>query len=140
MRTLLLIVAFLGLLVSGYLLYAYVAGGPIVCSTDGGCEIVRASKYSRLFGASTPLYGVVYYALLGIGAALWQGEQRGTMKTLLTLLTGIGLAMSAWLTYIEAFVVEAWCIWCVASTILALAAFLLVWQPMNLKSKKKNEK
>jgi uncharacterized membrane protein len=40
----------------------------------------------------------------------------------------VAVAVSAWLTYLEALIIRAWCQWCIASaiiTVLVLAALLL---------------
>jgi len=121
LRTYLLFaVALAGLAVSGYLLWAYVSGGPIVCGQEAACEVVRASAYASLLGVPTPLHGVVFYTLLGFGAIF---RLKGPLK----LLTLIGLIVSAWLTYLEMFVIEAWCRWCVVSAALTVIAFLVMW-------------
>lgn len=117
---LLFVVALAGLAVSGYLLWAYISGGPITCGEEGGCEVVRASAYAKLLGVPTPWHGVVFYALLGFGAVF---RLKGPLKAL----TLVGLLVSAWLTYLEMFVIEAWCRWCVVSAALTLVAFLVVW-------------
>jgi uncharacterized membrane protein len=118
MRQLLFAVAIAGLLVSGYLFITYTSGGPITCGLGHGCDTVRASEYASFFGVPTPVYGLVFYLLLAIGVIIrWQ-------RGLLLLTTG-GLVVSAYLTYLEAFVVEAWCTWCVASAVITIAAFVL---------------
>ena len=118
--------ALVGLFVSTYLLYTYVFGGPIVC-TGHGCETVRASAQAYFFGLPTPAYGVLFYVgaavlawLIGVVKGLW-------FKYTLLLWTAVGLLVSAYLTYLEAFVIEAWCLWCVASAIVATLMWLLVW-------------
>ena len=126
MNELLLVIAVLGLAVSGYLLFAYQTAGPMVCLTEHGCEAVRASRFSVVLGLPVPLYGVFYYFGLGVLAALWDPQGR-RLHLWLRILTGAGLAGSAWLTYLEAFVIKAWCSWCVTSAVLTVVAFLLVW-------------
>lgn len=125
MRRLLFLIAILGLLISGYMFTVYVLGGPILCGS-GGCETVRASQYARLLGIPTPAYGLVFYFLLALGALLLSSQPKRAYW-LLVLLTGTGLAVSAWLTYLEAFVIHAWCRWCVVSAGLSLVAFVIVW-------------
>ncbi|MEX2055184.1 MAG: vitamin K epoxide reductase family protein [Candidatus Andersenbacteria bacterium] len=127
MRKLLFLIAIAGLLVSGYLFVAYTTGGPIRCGAHGGCEIVRASAYASIGGIPTPFYGIVFYFLLAVGALLLQGRYAAETNVLLHIHTGIGLLTSAWLSYLEAFVIEAWCRWCVVSALLSLIAFIVVW-------------
>lgn len=126
MHKILLIIAFLGLLVSGYLLFSYVTPVPLICGSDGGCSVVQASKYASFLSLPTPLYGVIYYLALGLLAALWKPAQT-TVAWMMVFVTGTGFAVSAWLTYLEAFVIQAWCAWCVVSAILATAAFVVTW-------------
>ena len=39
--------------------------------------------------------------------------------------SAVGVAFSGYLTYLEAFVIHAWCQWCVISAILVTLIFLL---------------
>lgn len=126
-RIVLFVLALLGLLVSSYLLYWYIQGGPITCSGGHGCDAVRASVYAGFFGIPTPAYGVAFYMLLCLGALLMSPMPSPWLQYSLLLLTGTGLAVSAYLTYLEAFVINAWCWWCVVSAVSATLAFLLVW-------------
>jgi len=127
MRRILFVIAILGLLVSGYLAVVYITGGPIVCGEAHGCETVRASQYSSFIGIPTPLFGVIFYLLLAAGAILFTPGNRRRLAWPLALLTAIGLLTSAWLTYLEAFVINAWCFWCVISALLTVAAAVIVW-------------
>lgn len=116
--------AMIGLLISGYLLNAYVSGGPIICTGNAACEIVRSSAYASLFGIPTPAFGVFFYAVLAILALLWRTPH---VTFILQVWTAGGVLVSLWLSYIEAFVIEAWCMWCVLSAIVSVVAFILVW-------------
>ncbi|MAF80681.1 hypothetical protein CL628_01570 [bacterium] len=127
MRIPLFLIAVLGLLVSGYLFVTYTSGGPIECGVGHGCDTVRASQYASFLGVPTPAYGLLFYLLLAVSALMATPVNRSWIRWPLSLLTAAGLVVSAGLTYIEAFVIDAWCMWCVVSALLALVAFLLVW-------------
>jgi len=132
MRIPLFAVAIAGLFVSGYLYITYTSEASIVCGVGHGCDTVRLSPYASFFGVPTPAYGILFYLLLATAALLSTPANRRWIRLPLSLLTGSGLLVSAGLTYIEAFVIDAWCVWCVASALLALAAFILVWfKPWN---------
>lgn len=131
-KQLLLIISFAGLLVSGYLLISYVTPVPLVCDTTGGCEVVRLSTYASFFGIPTPLYGVVFYTTLGILAAL---ERYNYVRWL----TAIGFVISVYLSYLEAFVIEAWCLWCVVSAVLSTLALVVAWWPQRPKQPELSE-
>ncbi|MDA1169228.1 MAG: hypothetical protein O3A36_02745 [bacterium] len=114
--------AFLGLLLSGYLLIAYVSPEPVPCVSGGGCQAAQQSKYSSFLNVPTPAYGMIFYISLAILASLWNEDTKNKILPLLVILVSSGLAVSAFLTYIEAFVLKAWCSWCVASAVLVVVA------------------
>jgi uncharacterized membrane protein len=49
------------------------------------------------------------------------------LALVLVLLTGWGLVFTAWLNYLEAFVIHAWCEWCLGSATMVLILFLLAF-------------
>lgn len=127
-RMVLALLALAGLFVSGYLLLAYLGfGGPIACGESGGCAAVQASRYAWFLGVPVPLWGVLgYAALLGVALAGLQPTLSGR-TWLAGALLGMAIAafaFSAYLTALEAWVIRAWCRWCVASALLATAIFL----------------
>ncbi len=124
-------VAFLGLVVAGYLFITYTSPIPITCIAGEGCKTVQASHFSSFFGIPTPAYGIIYYLALGIFGALWQKNSSKLFNLALTILTSSGLAISIFLSYLEAFVVHAWCSWCVTSAILTVVAFIINWRVVS---------
>jgi len=120
------VLALAGFFVALYLwLYKIGAAGALTCGA-GGCETVQASRWAELLGIPVAFYGVVGYAVL-LAVALvglqpvWLGRRGPTL--LLAALATAGTAFSAWLTYLELFVIHAICRWCVASA----AIMLLIW-------------
>jgi protein-disulfide isomerase/uncharacterized membrane protein len=110
--------ALLGAFASAYLLVDYVFGSGI-CLTGSGCDIVRASSLAYPLGIPMPLLGLVFY-LVGLGlvlakpATLLAGQPVGRVAVAWAL---IGLAVMTILTAAEAFVISAWCSWCLLSTL-----------------------
>ncbi len=125
-RISLFVLGIIGLLISTYLLGVYVLGGPIKCYGGHGCDIVRASEYASFLGIPTPAYGAVFYVVLLSATLLIKEKPTKRLKQFLQLHTTIGLVVSGYLTYLEAFVIHAWCLWCVASATVATLAFLVV--------------
>jgi uncharacterized membrane protein len=122
------LVALCGLFVATYLaLYKMGIIGTLVCNV-GSCEQVQSSRWATFLGQPVALWGVGFYVLvLALSFAAVQErwlESRGLMLALV-LLTGWGLLFSAWLTYLELFVIRAICQWCVVSAILAAVLFIL---------------
>jgi protein-disulfide isomerase/uncharacterized membrane protein len=125
-RALALLAAIFGAGVSAYLLVEYTTGQAGVCLTGSGCDEVRASDFAYPLGIPLPLLGVAFY----IGAA-WLAYRSLGGASLLGLAPRIALAaagvlggvLSAALTAAEAFVINAFCTWCLAS---AAASFVLL--------------
>ena len=120
--------ALAGIFVSAYLLLHKVGLiGTLTCGV-GDCGTVQASRFAVFLGVPVPLLGILgYAALLGIalyGVQPGQLHDRRTSVALLALGTG-AFAFSMYLTVLEAFVIRAWCQWCVISAILATLIFLL---------------
>ena len=114
----------LGALVSGYLLVAdFLLGGAELCLTGRGCDVVRESRYSSIGGIPVSLLGVCGYAAMAAAAVSPLG--RRARWNLLFLLSAAAVGFSAYLTYLELFIIEALCSWCVASAAIAAALFLL---------------
>jgi protein-disulfide isomerase len=132
-RALALLSAIFGTGVSVYLLVEYTTGQAGVCLTGSGCDEVRASEFAYPLGIPMPLIGVLFYAVAAWLAyrSLRGGPILGVSAKTLLLLAGLaGVAMSAVLTALEAFVIHAFCTWCLASAIasvLLLAGALGVW-------------
>lgn len=124
----LVIISFLGLIVSGYLFIHYVSPEPIACISGEGCKAAQLSDYASFYGIPTPAYGVVFYLALGLLGAVWSESTRKKVLPLLITLTTTGFIVSLFLSGIEAFVLKAWCSWCVASALLSVAAFIITIQ------------
>jgi uncharacterized membrane protein len=107
--------ALAGIGVATYIAIAEFGGGTPKCLAGGhGCETVARSHYSHLAGINVAVIGIVGYVLLLL-AALVPGDA-GRFGGFLTALVGFGF--SAYLTYLELFVIDAICQWCVASAVL----------------------
>lgn len=109
-------VALAGIGVAGYLTYVHYADlQPFCVGGGGGCERVQSSDQSRLLGIPVAVLGLANY--LGIATCLVLGGERA--RALAAALALAGFGFSVYLTYVELFVIEAICQWCVANAILA---------------------
>ena len=113
-----------GALISAYLLVAdFVLGGAELCLTGRGCDVVRESRYSSLGGIPVSLLGVLGYAAMV--AAVVSPLGRRARWSVLFWLSAAAVGFSAYLTYLELFIIDALCSWCVASAAITVAVFLL---------------
>jgi uncharacterized membrane protein len=122
------LLSLLGLFVSAYL-YLYKIGriGTLACGT-GGCETVQTSVWSRFAGVEVSLIGMVGYALLLVVALVALrpalADRCGPAAVLVALAAG-GVLFTAYLTYLELFVIHAICRWCVGSAAIIVTLLLL---------------
>jgi uncharacterized membrane protein len=121
------LMSLVGVFVAAYL-YLYKLGriGTIVCGT-GGCETVQLSPWSEFMGVDVALIGVIgYVAMLGVAVAGLQpaAATRRWPAQWLVVLSGGALLFSAYLTYLELFVIHAICRWCVVSALIVLGIFI----------------
>lgn len=123
---LLLIVAGIG--IASYLTYVKLFGIKPYCAGVGNCEAVQTSPYAELFGVPVAIWGLLSYlallALYLVKRSDWRGLGHVARQATF-LATLVGVLYSAYLTYLELFVIEAICPWCVASAIVMTALFVL---------------
>lgn len=122
------VLALAGIFVALYLLlYKLGMIGALNCSI-GSCETVNTSKWATFLGMPVAAWGVAFYlgmfvlAMLSLQRACV--DSRGMSQTLV-LVSGAGVVFSAWLTYLELFVIHAVCQWCVVSAVIVTVIFAL---------------
>lgn len=111
-------------LVSGYLSLARALGEAAVCGPSRGCETVASSEYSEVLGVPVAFLGLGLSLVLLVLAGLWwlRRERRALLVAYgLLLLATLGVA---YLTYLELFVIEAICPWCVAYAVTVVASLV----------------
>ncbi len=118
--------AVLGLGISSYLLTVPWGWWNAVCLGVGNCEVVNTSMYSELLGIPVALLGgLTYISLIVIGLAVWKDIYAEYARLLRFFIGAVGVAFSAYLTYIEVFVLHEICPWCVMSAIIITLILIL---------------
>lgn len=124
---LILLLAFAGLADSIYLAQHEIAGTPLLCNIQNlsGCNIVAISSYSHVFGIPLAEFGVLFYGILFVLAAL---ELVLFDRLLRRVLQGIslgGVLASLYFTAVQIFLIGAFCIYCTTSAIITLLILIL---------------
>ncbi|MBI3572000.1 vitamin K epoxide reductase family protein [Candidatus Kaiserbacteria bacterium] len=124
-----LIAAFFGLADSAYLAQHEINGTPLLCNIQNlaGCNVVAQSPYSHLFGIPLSEYGILFYGLVFALAAFELVIFDRLLRRALQALALFGLASSLYFTALQVFVINALCIYCMASALLAIIIFLLAF-------------
>ena len=117
-----------GLLIAGYLTIVELpAGGVPVCGPIKGCEEVALSEYSRIGGVPVAFFGVVLsVALLGLALAWWKTDIYGLLLAHYGL-SLVGVLFDGYFLYLQVFVIQAVCVWCVMYEVSLLLRFLIAF-------------
>ena len=108
-----------GVAVSSVSLYHHYGTSPTAYCDLGenfNCDIVNRSTYSAFLGVPVALIGVIGYAALLVLATFYRGAAQTPARLALASMAGLGFAL--YLTYIEGFVLAAWCVLCLSSLVL----------------------
>jgi len=119
-----------GTLDTVYLAYSHAFGVATVCpqvSSAFKCDLVQNSIYSTLAGIPIAYLGLFGYAAMLITLLLDGRVAFFTRRGALIVfgLSLFGFLYSGYLTLIEAFVLQAWCAWCLGSAALMTGIFSL---------------
>jgi uncharacterized membrane protein len=89
------------------------AGGkaPACIAGSSGCLTVAESDYSHLLGVNVAVFGIAGYVAL-LATSILRGDAARVGGFAFGL---VGFGFSVYLTYLELFVIDAICQWCVAS-------------------------
>ena len=107
--------------------------GPIPCHVTHGCTDVLTSKYSEIGGIPLSWVGLAFYiTILSLAVfKIFEDPQRPMNFPLSAVfyLTGMGLVISAMLVGVQAFILKAFCEYCLLSAALVLTMFLVCPNP-----------
>ena len=114
------VVACFGLVDSGYLTIKHLQGSYIRCGGD--CSAVLGSKYAEgVAGVPLAAFGAMAYMAV-IVAAVFAARGSTLGRQILAVMATTMALVSLWLLYLQAFVIHAFCKYCLAS---AAASFCL---------------
>jgi len=115
-----------GVAVSIYLTIYKLTDNNVMCLGSGDCSIVNASRYSEVYGIPVAVIGIIGYLAILVVLLL---ETRLTplidIGNLLAFgMSLVGLLFSAYLTYLELYVIKATCPFCFTSAIAITIIFI----------------
>ena len=123
-------VALLGLADATYLTVAHLTGDDAVCGSAVGCSTVLGSAYATIRGIPTATFGALAYFTV-FSLAILSVFDYAKMRGLLTVVVGLMFVASLYFLYLQAFVLHAFCPFCLFSAALTfLMAGLLLAFPV----------
>ena len=122
----LILISFLGLIDTLYL--GMKRGKPVVCSLTNGCEEVLNSRFSAIGGIPISWFGFAFY-LTVFSAAVFGAFGDDRLLRLVFWLALAGFVISMGLVGIQAFILRAYCQYCLGSAILMTLILIVSPKP-----------
>jgi uncharacterized membrane protein len=117
-------VSLIGLIDSVYLTVHHYTAEPVPCSLLEGCEQVLTSSYAEIAGIPLAAFGAAaYFVAFSLSLLTAFGDRR--MWRIFGVHVTIMAIVSAWLFYVQAAVIGAFCQFCLLSAATTLTLFLL---------------
>ncbi len=123
------VLALVGLADATFLTVAHLTGDDAVCGSLAGCSTVLGSSYSAIRGIPTAAFGAVAY-FSAFSLAVLAVFRYASARGLLLLLVGLMLLASLYFLYLQAFVLHAFCPFCLGSAAITfILAGLMLFAP-----------
>jgi len=123
LKPVILALSALGIILSLYLTYVhFTESRAAFCAAGTDCDTVRQSGFSTIMGVPVAALGVAGYSVILVVFLI--SMKKRTKWLLLYILALAGFVFSAYLTYIELFVIKAVCMYCIVSAVLMTIIFI----------------
>jgi uncharacterized membrane protein len=109
-----MLASLVGLADAMYLTIEHLGGRSVKCTVTAGCSQVLSSSYAVIGGIPTAAFGAgAYFTAFSLATLAAFGYRRA--RPAFAALAAAMLAMSIWLVYLQAFVLRAFCQYCLLS-------------------------
>jgi uncharacterized membrane protein len=119
--------ACLGILDATYLLIYKLTNNNAMCIGSGGCHDVNFSSYSEIGGIPVSVFGIIAFLIIA-GILLLEPRYKIVEENGALAIFGIslgGVAFTAYLTWLEVYIIHAICPFCVATAVIIALIFIL---------------
>ena len=128
------LVALCGVADAIYLTVHHYTGEQVPCSIVAGCEQVLTSSYAEIAGVPLAAFGALAYFTAFALAILTAFGNRSTWK-IFGVQVFLMAIFTAWLVYLQWFVIGAFCQFCLASAAITLTLFIIFLASKFLRSR-----
>jgi uncharacterized membrane protein len=129
------LLSLVGLADALYLTVEHVTGQTVRCTLVSGCSEVLSSSYAVIAGIPLAAVGAAaYFSVFSLATLAIFGYR--IAGKLLAPLTALMLLVSLWLIYLQAFVIHAFCQFCLLSATITILLFVfafLTWKKGSLR-------
>ena len=113
----LLALSFIGFADASFLTIKHYTGGSIPCSLLDGCDTVTRSAYSTIGPVPVALLGALFYLTVFVLTLLYLQQPNQKLIKIIWLLAIFAFLASLGFIYLQAFVINAWCLYCLGSAL-----------------------
>jgi uncharacterized membrane protein len=121
------LLALVGIADAIYLTIEHLTGQSLRCTITSGCDEVLGSPYASIRGVPLAAFGALaYFTVFSLATLAAFGYE--SLKTPLRILVALMFLMALWLLYLQAFVIRAFCQYCLlsAAITISLAAVIFI--------------
>ena len=122
---LLLILSLFGFLDAAYLAVLHYRGADMVCGPLGDCGKVASSRYAAVGSVPISLIGAIYYLVIILLVTAYFDTGRDAVLAFTAMATVPGFISSSVLVYLQAFVLQAFCFYCLLSALASTGLFVV---------------
>lgn len=122
-KGLILILICANIILSFYLAYLEATGNQGICLTGQGCQEVRNSAYSAIYGIKLAYLGLASFSALLI--LYFLAYKNKIPYALFMLASLLGAILALYFLYLQAFVIRAFCSTCLATDTIAIVIAVL---------------
>lgn len=126
--------AIIGIVDSVYLTIQHFTGEKVPCSLITGCEQVLSSQYAEMFGIPTAAFGAAAY-FLAFSLAVLAAYGNRAMWNAFGALVIVMMIFTVYLIYLQAFVIGAFCQFCLVSAATTFSLFIILIISRVIRSK-----
>lgn len=95
-----------------------------ICSVNG-CEEVLASSYATIFNIPVAILGIIFYSIILLAAITYISQRNKFSLRILTIIPVLGFLFSLWLVYLQLFIIQSICTYCMVSATTSTLLFIL---------------
>ena len=118
-----LILSFAGFIDAAYVTVKFYLSSPLSCAFFENCNQVINSSYAKIFGAPISLLGAVFYLTIFLLSVYYLDVKRQQALKAIFFLTALGFIFSLYLLYVQAFLLNQFCLYCLISAIISMLLF-----------------
>jgi uncharacterized membrane protein len=128
----LIALALVGFSDSAFLTAEHIRGSVPPCTVVQGCEQVLTSTYATFAGIPVAAFGMLYYGTLLVMLLAYVDTLNRKILHVACWLTGAGLLGTLYFLAVQAFILSAFCLYCLASAASSILLFIIAVRIMRM--------